>query len=236
MAKPTFYEGQTATNHSTGEKLVYRGGKWFPLSPTGGGGAAPVSSGTEQDRKALQSLRDDASTGLSTAQAAERFIGLNEDTGTGGLRAMPLAPWGNTTWGDVVKSGDPNWGEMKSISASVAPSMRPPGSGATSDKDMAIYMSSFPSVKTLGPANQKIAKRLQDESDQKAARSAFMDEWFARRGNLLGAEQQFAQFWSRRKAGDPVANNINADPVRRANRAIANGPVKAGGFKVLGVE
>lgn len=236
MAKPTFYEGQTATNHSTGEKLVYRGGKWFPL--TGSGTAAPVSSGTETDRKALQALRDEASSGLSTAQQAERFVDINQRTGTGGLRAMPIWPFGSRppTLGDALGAGNPDWGEMKSISASVGPGMRPEGSGSSSDKDMALFLSSFPSVNTLGPANQKIAKRLQDESDQKAARSAFMDEWFARRGNLLGAEQQFAQFWSRRKAGDPVANNIAADPVRRANRAIANGPVKSGGFKVLGVE
>ncbi len=228
MAKSTFYEGQTATNHETGERLVYRGGKWFPL--TGGGSSAPVSSGTEQDRKALQDLRDDAASGLSTAQAAERFINLNRETGTGGLRALPIAPIGRTTWGDVIKSGDPNWSEMKSISASVAPGMRPSGSGSTSDKDMAIYMSAFPNVEALGPANEKIAKRLQDESDQKAARSAFMDEWFARRGNLLGAEQQFASFWSRRRQARRLHND---DPKARADRAIADGK---GSFKVLGVE
>lgn len=211
MPKMTFYEGQTATNPSTGEKLMYKGGKWFPAT-----GAAPATGDglSKTDQEALQSLRDQSQKALGVTQQAERFTKLNEGTGTGGGRNLPVIPLipkfmgQSPTWGDALNAGNPDWQEMKSISATVGPNMRPPGSGSSSDTDVKLYMSGFPGVDRLGPANQGIEKRLQQQSDQAAARTAFMDTWAKSRGNLLGADQAFNGFWTKRQAGDPVANNI----------------------------
>jgi hypothetical protein len=244
MAKATFYEGQTATNHSTGEQLVYRGGKWFPAD-SASGTATPVSGGSTQDRDALQNLRDGANKALNTAEAANRFVELNEKSPTGGLVGRPIIPFsgiipGAPVWGDLgaAVTGDQGWSQMKSITSGLAPAQREPGSGASSDMDVKMFKEALPNVETPGPANRVNAERLQLKSDKAAARSAFMDEWFARRGTLLGAEQQFTTFWAKRQAGDPVANNLS--PERRAARAIAKaspgGGSQGGGFKVLGVE
>lgn len=202
MAKPTFYEGQTATNHSTGERVVYRGGKWFPMGG-GAAGAPPVSAGSTQDRDALQALRDDAANSLSTSEAANRFVELNEKSPTGGLVGRPIMPFTKgPLWGDAgaALTGDAGWPQMKSINSALAPAQRQPGSGSSTDTDVKIYRESLPNIDMPGPANRAIAQRLQDKSDAAAARSAFMDEWFRRNGSLVGAEQQFARFWSARKA------------------------------------
>lgn len=238
MAKQTFYEGQTASNPSTGERLVYRGGKWFPMGAASSGAAAPVPAGSTQDRDALQALRDDAANTLSTAQAANEFVRYNEKSPTGGLVGRPIIPLtkaipGAPLWGDVgaALSGDNGWSQMKAISSALAPAQRQPGSGSSSNIDVAMFKEALPNIDAPGPANRLNAERLQTKSDMAAARSAFMDEWFRRNGSLVGAEQQFASFWSRRKAGDPAANNrpSRAEPAR-------GGGSKGGSFKILGVE
>ncbi|MES3028484.1 MAG: hypothetical protein V4820_11600 [Pseudomonadota bacterium] len=244
MAKQTFYEGQTATNPATGEKVMYRGGKWFP---TGGAGTAtPVAGGSPQDRDALQALRDTANKTLSTSEAANRFVELNEKSPTGGLVGRPIIPGtkilpGAPLWGDLgaAVTGDTNWSQMKSINSALAPAQREPGSGASSDLDVKMFRESLPNIDAPGPANRMNAERLQDKSDRASARSAFMDEWFARRGTLLGAEQQFATFWGKRKAGDPAANRWTPAQVQQeAARKRAQAAQQSGGsdYRIVGVE
>lgn len=201
MPKMTFYEGQTATNHQTGQKLVYRGGKWFPMGQDGAAAlpAKPVMQDAPQDREDLVNQRNKADQALRTATQAERFVKLNQDVTTGGLTSIPM---GFGMFGPSLRdvgaviAQNPKYQEMKSISASVAPGLRPPGSGSSSDKDTALYMQSFPNVKNLGTANQAIAERYKQDAVREKARSAFMDTWYGHHGSLLGADQAFDKFWT----------------------------------------
>lgn len=200
----TFYEGQTATNHSTGERLIRRGGKWVPL--TNGSMAAPVSLGTPRDQEALQTLRDTSAKSLDTAQQVEKFVGLNRKQGTGGIYSLNLPFVGN--FGDMAAPFNNELSQMRAITARLTPAQHVPGSGNSSDLDAKTFKQSLPAIENPGQVNANIAKDLQERSDRDAARTAFADTWFAKRGNLLGMEQAFNQFWAKRQAGDPVANNL----------------------------
>jgi hypothetical protein len=165
--------------------------------------AAPKAAGglAKTDQDALKDYRDQAATSLRTAQQAERFIGLNREKGTGGIISLPLVS-------DIAAAVNPTYGEMNSITSKVAPGLRPPGSGSSSDKDTKMYRSAFPNLDLPGEANASIADDWHKESDQAAAKAAFFDTWASKRGNLLGADQAFNAFWAKRQSGDPVANNV----------------------------
>lgn len=166
-----------------------------------------------QEQIMLNKLRDAARTSLGTAVDAEKFVKLNRKSETGAFpgvldRIGMLAPFNS------------NYAQMKALAARNGPSMRPPGSGSSSDKDTALYLAGFPAIKNPGEANAAIAKDLQDNSDRAAAMAAFADTWAAKRGNLNGMQAAFDQFWARRQAGDPVANNVAPPPAPGAGWAI----------------
>lgn len=199
MPNATFYDGQTATNPQTGERIVYRKGRWTPA----GAGAAPSLSPTDQ--KYLTDLREKAAKTLNTATQAGRFVDLNKETGTGGLLGQPIIPLPRfmgtaPLMGDVAAAvgGNPKWAELKSITSAVAPGLRPPGSGSSSDTDVKFYREGFPNVQNTGPANQHIQRRIQAESNQDAARAAFMDRYAQTHGSLLGGESAFQRYWADR--------------------------------------
>jgi hypothetical protein len=52
MATPIIVEGSTATNPTTGEKIVYRGGKWYPLNQDPASNPASGGKLTEDQGKA----------------------------------------------------------------------------------------------------------------------------------------------------------------------------------------
>ncbi len=51
MARPIIVEGSTATNPTTGEKIVYRGGKWYPLNQDPASNPAAAGKLTEDQGK-----------------------------------------------------------------------------------------------------------------------------------------------------------------------------------------
>lgn len=86
MAKQVIVEGQTATNPQTGDKIVYRGGKWYPYTPN----EAPTVDVKEFQAKAgAQSvLMDQALTDYQRAQQQ----GYNPASPRNAL-AMGLESW-----------------------------------------------------------------------------------------------------------------------------------------------
>ena len=179
MPKPTYYEGQIFDSDEPGKpSLVYRGGKFYPLDAQGGAAmpAKPVMQDTTQDREDLVAQRNKADQALKVATQAERFVNLNRDVATGGLG--PSTKVGLGFFGPTLRdlgaalAGNHKYQQMKSISASVAPGLRPPGSGSSSDKDTALYMQSIPNVDNLGTANQAIAERYKQDAVREKARAA----------------------------------------------------------------
>lgn len=112
MAKQPIVEGQTATNHDTGERIIYRGGKWYPLDrdPGGAGVAsapdapmAPLTPGSES--------RTRVALGLGPAIQAQKQFYQSEGwkppvDGAPGSATMGSNPF-NNDWGARVLESIP---------------------------------------------------------------------------------------------------------------------------------
>lgn len=206
-------EGQTGTAPD-GTRVIVRGGQVVPLAPRK---ALPT---TEQT--ALQAARDQATQAEMVARKAGEFQEINRRQGTGGYVGLNL-PFGLGGVSDIMSKFDPDISAMDSISAQVAPQMRPPGSGSSSDKDAAMYRRSFPNVDNLGPANTQIAQRLSGDAAKSRARASFLERWAAENGTIAGGDAAFEQSYR------PAATQAQARPAaRQASPASAAVQVRVG--------
>ena len=180
MAKQTIVEGQTATNRATGEKIVYRAGKWYPLGT--GQAAAPPPKLSPQDLVALNETRNSANAMGEMAGQAQKFVELNRRAGTGPIMKIPGAK-------TLMNAFKPELAQMDALAARMAPAQRVPGSGTTSDKDLELFMAAIPSVERMGVANEAIASDMQTMAKSRMSRAAFFDRWAQERGTLLGAQE-----------------------------------------------
>lgn len=173
-------EGQTATNPSTGEKIVYRGGKWFPV---GGQGAASMAGQlSPQERASLDEAQTSARGALETLPDLNRFEEINGRIKTGGL----------DRWDDFAqRQFNPDFQQMEEISARLTPAQRQPGLGTTSDRDLALFEKAVPSVKNNSPANSAILDRARAEAVRRQQYADFLDDYAAKNGTLNGAEKAF---------------------------------------------
>jgi hypothetical protein len=102
---------------------------------------------------------------------------------------------------------------MQSITADLAPKKRIAGSGTTSDKDIALYLQSLPSIAQGGDVNQKIREGYQKQFDRVNAKLQFMQGYFDQYGHLNGADVM----WQKDKSkllNQPSANQpsmVNQD-------------------------
>lgn len=213
-------EGKTGTDPN-GVRVIVRGGKIVPLAQADNMAATgrlapggPVMNDAPPEREALVAIRDGARKAQDVAAQADQFLSLNRKTGTGGLRSLKI-PFTNMGVGSIVGMNDPNWNDMESITSKVAPAMRTPGAGSSSDLDIKMFKQSFPNVDNLGPTNTKIRDRLRAEATEKAAYADFADQWFAQNGTLLGADVA----WRKQKTAAKAAPAPSS-----------------GGFKYLGPE
>lgn len=184
MAKQIIVEGQTATNPATGQKIVYRGGKWFPLNADGSGGPAPVAKLSAQEQAQLADLRNSANQMREMAGQAQQFDTLNRQAGTGPIYKIPGVS-------EVASMFNPRVAQMDALTARMAPAQRVPGSGTTSDRDLALFMKSVPSVDRPGEANAAIARDMQSSAKRREAYATFMDQYAKQNGTLMGAEEAY---------------------------------------------
>ena len=151
----------------------------------------PVKSTSTADAKAIADLREEAARKGNFASQAQQFMQLNRETGTGPGRSFGL--------GTLMPSQtSSNIQAMQAIASRAAPAMRAPGSGATSDKDMSLYLASFPKVTNWGGSNQQITRTLSEDASRSAARAAFVEKWAQVNGNIVGADAAFDKYWSSR--------------------------------------
>ncbi len=175
---PQYAEGQAAKNPDTGQRMVFQRGAWVPMK-------APKLS--PQEAAQLKQAREDAQSAGGAARDGGRFLDLNKRTGTGEIWALPGL-------GEVRGALDPRYSEMQSLTNRMAPAQRQAGSGAMSDKDVALFKRSVPNTDFPGPVNANIVKRLQDEAKRKGDYASFLDNYALSNGTLLGAEEE----WQRR--------------------------------------
>jgi hypothetical protein len=191
-----YREGQTATNPKTGQKIVYKGGQWV------NGGAAPPRPGklSPQEQIQLKEAREGSVAAQDFARQANLFVDLNKKSGTGLINKIPFVS-------EVRSAFDPNLAQMDALTSRMAPAQRVPGSGTTSDRDLALYLKAVPNVDRPGEANAAIARDMTTTAKQRADRAAFLDRWAAERGTLMGAEEAWNARSTRAKAAPPGARN-----------------------------
>lgn len=172
-------EGQTATNHSTGERIVYRGGKWFPMGANNGGMSGALSA---VERASVDDAQTSARSALDQLPDINRFQEKNAATETGGAHR----------WNDAIQGvWDPNFQQINEISARMTPGQRTPGSGTTSDRDLALFQQAVPSRKNNKDTNDAILDRGRAEAVRRQAYADFLDKYAAEHGTLNGAQAGF---------------------------------------------
>jgi hypothetical protein len=198
MAKQIIVEGQTATNPATGERIVYRGGKWFPLNADGSGGPAPTARLAPQERAQLSELRNSANQMREMASQAQQFDTLNRKAGTGPIYKIPGVS-------EVASLFNPEVAQMDALTSRMAPQQRVPGSGTTSDRDLALFLKSVPSLDRPGEANAAIARDMQATAKRRESYATFMDQYAKKNGTLLGAEEAYqATLKTAKKTGGAI--------------------------------
>jgi len=223
MAKQVIVEGATATNHATGERIVYRKGRWYPL---GEGGAAPTGGVSGLKDKELKELVDTRQAAQNTRLAREKaneFMDINREVGTGGLMALPLAP-------EMIGAFNPKVSAMRGLSNAMIPGMHVTP-GPMTDADAKLYKSAIPNVNLPGPTNAHLTKSIERQEQQAAARAAFYERWAAKRGTLNGAAQAFNSFWLEYSSKQPRPAVTPRQPARSGSA-----PAKGSTFKYLGPE
>lgn len=180
------------------KEAVWDGSVWVERTRTSGpplaAGGKPVMIDTKTDQDSLETTRAQARKSLDVAMQAGRFTDINRNHATGGLMNLPLV-------GDIAASFNPAQAEMQSITSQVAPGLRPPGSGSSSDTDVKFYTQGFPNRSFPKATNDALYKRLRDQSTRDNAYASFKDTWFQKKGTLLGADQAFNKYWTGKMLG-----------------------------------
>ena len=239
---------------------VVDGYRFLGGNPNDQGAWEPVASAPKlsaQDRNQLKDARETSSNAAQVLSDLTRFESLNEAEGSGGFNAIPGV-------GALRGAFDTEVSGMNEITARLAPAQRVPGSGTTSDKDLALYLQAVPSIKRPQGANTAIIDRGREEAVRRQAYADFLDDYASKNGSLIGAERAFR---SQNIQGtrqnpfdlsgggsrnalprgayyrDPQGNlrrNDNADrgnPIIEKGRGRASpGRTNSGGFKILSVE
>ncbi len=156
------------------------------------------------ESKKLEDLRERVTKGRETARDLARFSELNKVQETGEIEDKQWLSW-LPTWGSEKQ-------EMESISARLGPQARPSGSGATSDKDMALYLRSLPGIEKPASVNESIRKEFNTGLTKAEKRLAAAEQYLAERGHLNG----FDQFY----AGQGKAPAAGSQPARQAGASI----------------
>jgi hypothetical protein len=164
---------------------------------------------TEMSRGSKEIEKDvDAARKLEgTARDAARFIELNSKIPTGGL----LDKTALTRWAQGMGA---EYAEMESITARLAPAMREPGSGSTSDFDGKQFERATVGVDKPKQANENIAKAVVARAQQAQEYADFRQTYLEQNGTLQGAERHWKEYVNANPIFDtkkPGEFTLNAD-------------------------
>ena len=146
----------------------------------------------ERIRKDLDDARDALRAEAQSIGKMDQFGALNKRTPTGDALSIYTPGISSMLSNDTA--------QMRSISSSLAPRERVPGSGTSTDKDIALFIQAVPSIDKPGPVNQAIreARKAQFQRDNDYLNSK--ETFFAKFGHVNGFDQQ----WSKYSADVPV--------------------------------
>jgi len=195
----------TAINPQTGERIAWNGSAWIPM-----GQKAPPQPEMTASLDAISSARADRDRYRNVVERLGKFDELNRRTSTGPLLADVNLPFvgniGSPARG-IASMVNPrmaaDYQQMEAISSELAPSMRVAGSGASSDRDVAMFKAALPGVDKFGSANQAISNDY--------------------RARLAKAQQRFDELQAQYGQGRTV---INQKPAGRRKIDLNGNPVE----------
>ena len=141
----------------------------------------------EQAQKYLQDNASVVNQGAEVLNQLEQFGELNRQSRTGALYEGSLASF----MPESLRGADEK--VMQSITADLAPKKRIAGSGTTSDKDIALYLQSLPSIEKGGDVNQQIRESYRKQYEKANAKLQFMQNYYDQYGHLNGADALWQQ-------------------------------------------
>jgi len=141
----------------------------------------------EQAQKYLQDNASVVNQGAEVLNQLEQFGELNRKSRTGALYEGSLASF----MPESLRGADEK--VMQSITSDLAPKKRIAGSGTTSDKDIALYLQSLPSIEKGGDVNQQIREGYRKQYEKANAKLQFMQNYFDQYGHLNGADAIWQQ-------------------------------------------
>jgi hypothetical protein len=168
-----------------------------PATPDWMGGLSPKDQAELQmkmhseGRKRIAELDESISNSSRTVDMLNRFGQLNRNSRTGDIHER-LFPTFDAMRGDDEK-------EMIAIQNQLAPKMRETGSGASSDRDVSMFLSSLPGIDKPGNVNKNIRENFQGQYNNAVAKRTAMESYLHNNGTLVGFDDQ----WSKR--GKPAA-------------------------------
>jgi hypothetical protein len=133
----------------------------------------------EQVRRQLDEERAAVREEGGKVDAMSRFGQLNRQTRTGGVADEVLPNFLSTN--DTV--------EMRAITARLAPRERVPGTGASSDRDVALFMAAVPSVNKPGPVNAAIRQAREAGYRRSVEYLNEKEAYFAKFGHVEGFDR-----------------------------------------------
>ena len=128
----------------------------------------------EGAKKRISEVDAEIAKAEPTLRDLERFGALNRETSTGSLwdNIAPAAPFfhgGNTQ-------------EMMAIQSRLGPSQRAPGSGASSDRDVQLFLSGIPGVDKYGNVNKNIREQFKTQYNYAVKKKTAMQNYLQRNG------------------------------------------------------
>ena len=141
----------------------------------------------EQAQKYLQDNASVVNQGAEVVNQLEQFGELNRKSRTGALYEGSLASF----MPESLRGADEK--VMQSLTSDLAPKKRIAGSGTTSDKDIALYLKSLPSIENTGEVNQQIRDNYRKQYENANKKLQFMQNYFDQYGHLNGADAMYQQ-------------------------------------------
>lgn len=192
-----------------------------PQQPDWMGGLSPKDQAElqmkmhQEGRKRIAELEKEIGSAGDVSRDLQRFGQLNRQESTGSLWDNIAPDW------KFLHSDEVN--EMRSIQNRLGPSQREPGSGASSDRDVSLFLSGLPSVEQKGNVNRNIRAEYEKLLDYAVSKKKAMEDYLYRNGNLMG----FDTYWqSMENAKKAPKSTLTQKPAARP----------AGGVKFLGFE
>jgi hypothetical protein len=146
----------------------------------------------QEGRKRLADLQSSIAQGGATMDDLNEFGRINRENSTGSIwqQLMPDK--------SLFRSG-PSM-EMAAIQARLAPAQRQEGSGASSDRDVAMFLRGLPSLENEGPTNKNIREDYERKYKTALEKANAMQSHLDKFGNLMDFDSQWAQRGQKKEA------------------------------------